>query len=250
MRPTQGALRAAVIAGICAAALPAAGQERFRVSVNAGQQATSTTVTEQQTFQQYLEEGSFRFERGVPGAPFFDGGVTVRVWRGLYAGLAVSMFEDTGAGTVTARVPHPFFFNQQREVTGELSGVTRQEIGRHVMIGWATPLTERLDVLVFGGPSSISTEQTFATSLTLSLDKEAYPFDTLAFPGAVTQTRRESIIGYNAGADLTWRFTDTIGAGFLFRYTGGRKDFEPAGIEPFEVEVGGVHAGGGLRLRF
>jgi hypothetical protein len=227
-------------AACCAVADPAIAQERFRISVNAGQQVTAATVTENDTFQLYLEEGSFTFERAIPKGPFYDASVAVRVWRGLHVGAAVSMFEDTGTGSVTARIPHPFFFNQQRSVTGEIADVTRREIGRHVSVGWAIPVTESLDLLAFGGPSSFSTDQVFVPSLTPSLDKEVYPFETLAFPGAVTEKRRQSIIGYNAGADVTWRFTDTIGAGFLLRYTHGEKDYT----------VGGLHAGGGLRVRF
>ena len=241
---------AVILLALCAISAPVAAQERLRVSINAGLQATRRTVTEDQTFQQYLEQGSFRFEGRVPRAPFFDGAVTVRVWHRLHAGFALSMFEDSGAGRVSARVPHPFFFNQQREVTGDLRGVKRREIGRHVMIGWALDATERIDVLVYAGPSSISTEQTLATTLTLSLENEVYPFDTLAFPGATIQNRREDVLGYNAGADVTWQFTDYLGAGVLLRYTGGGKDFDLTGLEPTEVRVGGLHAGGGLRVRF
>ena len=41
----------------------------------------------------------------------------------------------------------------------------------------------------------------------LSLDKEVFPFDELAFPGVETETLRENVMGYNAGVDMTWRFT-------------------------------------------
>ena len=42
--------------------VPAAAQERFRISANVGQQATTTTVTQEQTFDRYFEQGSFTFE--------------------------------------------------------------------------------------------------------------------------------------------------------------------------------------------
>ncbi len=231
-------------------AAPAAAQERFRISVNAGRQATSTELTEEQTFEQYFEQGSFTFERTTPQDLFWDLGGSVRIWRGLHAGVAVSVFENTGAGQLEARVPHPLQFNRPRTTAADLPGVKRREVGQHIVIGWLIPAAAGIDFLVFGGPSIFTTEQTFVTGLMLSLDKEVFPFDELAFPGAQTEMRREHVTGYNAGVDMTWRFTDNIGVGALLRYAAGKKDFTPTGGAPVEVEVGGLHAGGGLRLAF
>ncbi len=228
----------------------AAAQERFRISISAGHQPTRTSFAEEQTFDQYLEQGSFTFGRTLDKAVFFDGGVAVRLWRRLHAGAAVSIFEDRGAGAVTARVPHPLYFEKPRTVTGEVSDVTRREIGQHISAGWQIPDVDGLDLIVFGGPSIFTTEQLFVTTLTMGLDKEVYPFDSLAFPGTVTEKDRKHVLGYHAGVDMMWRFTNTIGAGALLRYTHGRKDFTPTGGDPVEIEVGGLHVGGGVRLMF
>jgi hypothetical protein len=231
-------------------AAPAAAQDRFRISVNAGQQTTATTVTHEQTFDRFFEQGSFTFERTVPKAPIYDLGLAVRLWRGLHAGAAVSMFEKTGNGTVAARVPHPLQFNRPRTTTGEIAGAKRREVGQHIMFGWNIPAAGGLDFTLFGGPTIFTTEQLFATSLMLSLEKEVFPFDELAFPGAQTETQRENVMGYNAGVDMTWRFIDNVGIGLLVRYSSGKKEFTPTGTPPVEVTVGGLHASGGLRLIF
>jgi hypothetical protein len=49
---------------------------------------------------------------------------------------------------------------------------------------------------------------------------------------------------------MTWRFANHIGVGALFRYAAGKKDFTPTNGTPVEVEVGGLHAGGGIRVAF
>jgi hypothetical protein len=233
-------------------AIPAAAQERFRVSVNAAQQTTTTTVTQEQSFDRYFEQGSFTFEDTVPRALVYDMGVAVRLWRSLHAGLAVSILDKPGSGAVTASVPHPLQFNKPRTTSGDIAGAGRTEIGQHIMFGWAIPAAGGLDFLLFGGPTIFTTEQLLVTSLTLSLDKEVFPFDELAFPGAQTETLRENVMGYHAGVDMTWRFTDKIGVGLLVRYSNGKKEFVPssAGAQPVEVTVGGLHAGGGLRVVF
>ena len=63
----------------------------------AAQQTSTTTVTQEQTFDRYFEQGSFTFERTVPKAVIYDLGIAVRVWRGLHAGAAVSVFETRPA---------------------------------------------------------------------------------------------------------------------------------------------------------
>ena len=85
-------------------------------------------------------------------------------------------------------------------------------------------------------------------SLDVTIEKEVYPLDTLSFPAVTTQTFKDNIKGYNAGADLTWRFSKYIGVGMVIRYSNGKENFTPTGGAPFTVEVGGLHAGGGLRL--
>src|SRR5687768_18598275 len=100
-------------------------QERFRISINAGQQTSTTTLTQDQTFDRYFEQGSFTFERTIPRAIIYDLGATVRIWRGLHAGAAVSLFDNTGPGSVTARVPHPLQFNKPRTSSGDVTNTMR-----------------------------------------------------------------------------------------------------------------------------
>lgn len=244
--------------GVTAVALfcatSASAQDRFRVSINAGQQTSSTTLTQEQTFERYFEQGSFTFERLVPTAVTYDLGVTARLWRGLHAGAAMSMFDDkSGAGTVTARVPHPLQFNKPRTVTGEILNATRREVGQHIMFGWNVETDGGLEFLLFAGPSIFVTDQLVVNSLTLTLDKEVFPFDDVAFPPVESETLRENVMGYNAGVDMTWRVARKIGLGLLVRYSEGKQAFaptRPTGAAPVDVTVGGLQAGGGLRLMF
>jgi hypothetical protein len=251
-----------VLALVCALFRdPVAAQDRLRLSVNAAQQTSTTTVTQEQTFDQYFEQGSYTFDRAVPQGITFDGGALVRVWKRMHAGAALSYFEHTGSGTVTARVPHPLQFNQARTTTGDIAGTTRREIGQHFMFGWnfsTTPAPVRgrpapyrgLDFTLFAGPSIFLTDQLFVTSLMLSLDEEVFPFTELAFPAPQSESLQANVFGYNAGVDMTWRFSRHFGAGLLLRYSHGVKAFEPTGAQAVDVTVGGLHAGGGLRVLF
>jgi hypothetical protein len=234
-------------------ATSASAQERIRISINAGQQTSSTIVKQEQTFERYFEQGSFTFERLVPTAVIYDLGLAVRLWRGLHAGAAVSVFDDkSGAGTVTARVPHPLQFNKPRTVTGEVPNATRREVGQHLMFGWNVKTAGGVEFLLFAGPSIIATDQLVVKNLTLELDQEVFPFDELAFPPVVSEALRENVMGYNVGVDMAWRFARNVGVGLLVRFSEGTQAFTPtpSGATPVDVTVGGLQAGGGLRLTF
>jgi hypothetical protein len=223
-------------------------QPRVRVLVSGALQATRFVFEDNQTFQQYLESGSFKFSRTIPKRPLFDVGAGVRVYRRLHVGMSLSFLNDTGTGSITAEVPHPLFFNQKRTVTADIQNVIRKETGAHFQASWTTPPVNGLEFSFFGGPSIFIAEQTYVTQLALGLDKETYPFDTFAFAGATTATFKDNIPGYNAGVDMTWKFSKHVGAGVLIRYAAGKRTFTPTGGAPITVEVGGLHAGGGFRF--
>jgi hypothetical protein len=57
-------------------------------------------------------------------------------------------------------------------------------------------------------------------------------------------------IGFNVGADLTYRFSNAIGVGAMARYAAAKFDLEPEGGGPLTVNAGGFQIGAGLRFRF
>ncbi len=60
------------------------------------------------------------------------------------------MFDQSGAGTVTARVPHPLQFNKPRTTTGDIADATRREFGQHIMLaGTISRRSGGLDFMLF-----------------------------------------------------------------------------------------------------
>jgi hypothetical protein len=247
MRLHTAALVGAVIAGSAASA---AAQDHVRLMINAGLQASAATLKNAQNFQQYQEQGSLTEERTIPRGGFFDGGVALRVVRSLHVGASFSFFKDNGTGTVTAQVPHPFFFNQLRTTTGA-APANRKETAVHIQAAWTVPTAGGIEFTVFGGPTIFRTEQALATNLNLTLGNEVYPYDSIpTFPGATTQTIKSNVKGYNTGADMTWKLRKNFGLGLLIRYSHGTRNVTPTGGQAVKIETGGLHAGGGLRVIF
>ena len=57
------------------------------------------------------------------------------MWRALAAGVSVTRFKDSRDVPISGTVPHPFFFNRARSITGVTSGA-RQEMAVHVDAMW------------------------------------------------------------------------------------------------------------------
>ena len=164
----------------------------------------------------------------------------------LTAGAALSYFSDSGTGTVSALLPHPFYFNEPRSVTGEVPDVKRKEVAGHIQIGWILPLGG-FELALTAGPSIFRTEQAFVTEVHYSHE---YPYDTAQFRNVSTEPMKGTALGYNVGADLTWRLTSHVGFGGLVRVARANKEFPLSNGDTVSIKSGGVHVGGGLRLLF
>jgi Outer membrane protein beta-barrel domain len=247
--------RALIVGLVCVAialsvAAPAAAQswpERVLVSVNGAFQATTNDVSDHFEFERNLETGSTDVDYPVQGGFIFDAGAGYRFWKNLAAGVSVSYFTRDGAASTTSSVPHPFFFNQPREVTGEATGVKRSETAVHVQVMYLINLGERLRLVVSGGPSFFSVEQDLVTEVTVT---EAYPFDTATFASAQKTLAKGSAPTFNVGADVVWMLNRRFGVGGLVRFSRASVDLDAPGNRTIPVDAGGVYAGGGIRILF
>ena len=159
----------------------------------------------------------------------------------------MSRFSVATPASLSATIPHPFFFNRPRSVSGEAAGLKREELAIHIQAGGVFPIGARFQVMVFGGPSFFQVTQGVVTDLTYS---DSYPYDTASFRSAVTTSEKQNKIGFNAGGDVAFFFTRQIGVGFTAKFAGSNIDLPSAGGGTTPVKAGGMQAGGGLRLRF
>lgn len=245
-------MRLSVIAGAALLALglarPAPAQEwRGFISANGGYQTTAREFVDNVTFTAYAEQGEFDVRYHTPAAPLVDISGGARIWRNLGVGAGVSAFRKANAANVTARVPHPFFFNRRREASGDTGSLTREELAVHVQALWMVPVTDKIDVALFAGPSYFQVQQPFVDSLRY---EETYPYDTTAVTGVNTTVQKKNNVGFNAGVDVSYMLTRMVGIGGMVRYSRATVKFTSADNEELGVEVGGPQAGVGVRVRF
>ena len=143
--------------------------------------------------------------------------------------------------STTSSVPHPFFFNQPREVTGDATGVKRSETAVHVQAMYLVEPGGRLRLVLSGGPSFFTVEQDLVTEVTIT---ETFPFDTAAFASARKSREKGSAAAFNVGADVMWMLNRTLGVGGLVRFSQASVDLDAPANRTISVDAGGVYAGG------
>jgi hypothetical protein len=222
---------------------PAPWTDRAYVNASGWYQAAPTTFTEVVTPIDFVERASIDTSYRIRSAAGFDVGGGVRVWRSLGVGLDVSRFTRAGGGSVTAQIPHPFFFNRPRPVTGDATDLEREETGVHGQVLWMIPLTARWQVGLSGGPSWFTVRQDLVQTVTIT---ESYPYDTATFAGFTSARRTGSRIGFNAGGDIAYMFKPRVGVGLAAGFSRARVPLD----DTVTINAGGAHVGGGIRLRF
>jgi hypothetical protein len=219
---------------------------RFTVWFGAGVQAAMPPLTDRFDFFMHGEDAPIEADYDTKAALLVDGGFAVRVAKSIGVGVSVSRFKGDGSAAVNAQIPNPFEFNKFREVSGTASGLDNTELGYHVQLQFARPLTHRLRLVVSAGPTWFDVKRQLVTSVQVD---ESFPFDTAAFRSAPAAAAKGSGIGFNAGADIAWTFNRSAGVGAIVRYARGQVDVNVA-ARSVTVDVGGLQTTAGLRLSF
>jgi hypothetical protein len=245
---TQRVAWIAIATALLTWASPATAQNsRVFISVNGGSQASSTDFADNVVFTEFLEEGDFDATYGIESGAIFDIGGGVRLPFNLGIGVGVSRFDKSNDASVNARIPHPFFFDRDRSIAGSAASLTRTETAVHLQVRWLAPIPGAVELSVFGGPTYVSVTQGLVTAVEFS---QTYPFDVATFTAAASGTQSESAVGYNVGVDVGFFFSRYVGIGALVRFSRASLDLVSEDNGPISVDTGGLHAGGGLRLRF
>jgi hypothetical protein len=240
-----------VIATFCvlsSAASAAQAQPRFTVALNAAYQATTTDFDDSVNFSYRgdVELASTQTNFPVEGGIVGDGGIGVRFWKSVGAGVAVSYYTSDVAAVTTSSVPHPFFPNRFRTVEGEASGLKREELAVHLQLQYGAQVTEGLHATLFGGPTFFTVNQDLITTVNFN---DQYPYDEATFGNVDKRRVKGDTVGFNVGADFRQKLTDKVGMGLLLRYARGTADLS-IDDRTISVDAGGFQAGFGIRFLF
>jgi hypothetical protein len=221
---------------------------RGLLTVNGLFQPGTHDFTDSREFSSNRETATTTGEYSVDGGGGIDGGAFVRVWRNLGAGASVSSVTRRSDANISARYPHPFFFNQARQADTSVGDLDRAEVAVHLSAAYLLPSTGRFGGVLYAGPSFFSLTQNVVETLAVT---ETYPYDTVTIAPSGSPTElSESAVGFHVGGDVAWYFTNRFGIGAMARYATAKKSVAIGTGKSFDLEAGGLQAGLGLRIRF
>lgn len=218
-------------------------EDRGFFNISGGVQVGSNDFTRDISFPIYDETGTFTESHPVGSGGLFDVSGGARVWENVGVGIGFSRFSDSADVTLPGSVPHPLFFNQLRGTSAQASGLSRTETAVHIQLMYMAVVTSELDVALSVGPSFFSVTQDVVSAV--NVQEGGAPFDAVAGTTTTTTQVDDSAVGFNVGADVTYRFMPNIGAGLFLRYTGASVN-----LPSTSSDAGGFQVGIGLRVRF
>lgn len=221
--------------------------DRGWLHVNGVYQMTKFIFTDTITFTQNVEDGTTVTPYTAGNTPGVDVMGGARLWQYLGVGAGITQATQTGVSTTsTTRVPHPFYFNRHRTVTGPApTDRTDTQINLYGMA--VVPAGRRVRVTLFGGPTFFRVQQDLVTAVTTT---DTYPFNEVTFQSYTKQQHDVSTIGFNVGGDVSVFFSEHLGVGGMARYSIGTLAYTTAAGDPLTTDAGGFHVGGGLRVKF
>jgi hypothetical protein len=230
---------AALIFGTAVAA-HAQGQAQpetdFFAAISAGGQFQDREFNQTTTFTLFDEQGSVNANQTLGSGFLFDLTAGYRLRPRIYVAVGYSFANGSGEGESVASIPNPLFRghpdikNFSASDYGDLNQATHSV---NFMVVWTYPLTTKINLAFFGGPSVVYVKQDFASVSTESAT------------AAIDQVSKTTGKAGNGGVDLTYTLNNRYGVGGFVRYNGGKADFDAV-----DLTFGGVQVGGGIRYRF
>src|SRR5260221_9628557 len=161
-------LMASLVAGTLGAARPPVAQtrawpERIWFRVRGGGQPTASSFPDGFGVPLYQEPEKVSIDYPGKGGALVAASGGYRVWRQLAIGVGLTRSSRRAQAAVDARLPHPFFDNQIRDVRGT-TPATRGEVGAHLLVGWMQPPTVRFRALFTAGPPGRAVTRTRVTA--------------------------------------------------------------------------------------
>ena len=174
-----------------------------------------------------------------------EGTLRVRLAGQLHAELSVDHTRSQPLATVDAEIPHPFYFNQPRTLSGTTS-LDRTDLMVHIAAMALLPFSPRVQATVFGGPTWFQVKPQVIKEIGIT---ETYPYDTVSLSTVTRDRKTVSQWGYHAGADLSYFFSTYVGLQGMVRYSTANASLDNNGLRS-DLKLGGLHAGVGLRVRY
>jgi hypothetical protein len=232
-----------IVVGVASDASAQALQSTDKIfgGLSFGGQTKARTYSTSGSFPLYEETATFESTVGIGAGTLIDVSGGLRIWNNVGAGIGFSRYSDTSNGTFSASIPDPVVFDRPVAASASVPDLKHSESQIHLSVYWLQPVTDKIDVSFYAGPTIFRVKQDLPSGFTVASGTA-----TLA---SVTQTPvKESAVGLHGGVDVRYLILDNAGVGLFLRYAGAKVD-SPL-VTGGQMNVGGFQYGIGVRVRY
>ncbi len=222
-------------------------RSRLVLLLSGGAFPTKLDFSETRTFTEFAEEGSldvnYAYDTGFGG----EAGLRYFFTEHVGAEALFSFLTRNGSAEFSGNFPHPLYLSRPRQASGTVNELSHKENTVHVN-------------LVYGGGEgalgyAVSAGVSFFVKVEPGLIGQpqyshSFPFDSITLTSVPVLSPSKSAVGFNAGGELEYRFSDRVGAAITARYSRATVTFDFDTANSVELEAGGLFVGLGIRVRF
>ena len=221
-------------------------ETRLALFLNGVTESSDFGVTESRSFSIFKETATLDVNYHESSRRSgYEFGALVRILGPVGIVASAELFDSAPSATYRNRLPHPFFYDRLRELSGEQPALSWSERALHVDPVLSLDFGPRLSVDAFSGVSIFFTETEVLDEI---LYEEVFPYDSLVSKGTTFRRMEARPLGYNLGVSTTLRLLGVLGMNFGLRYSRAEVRLDLAEGREIHFEAGGLRFGAGLRI--
>ena len=232
--------------GLAAAPAAAAPPSPFRLFLNGVFEPSGNDFDESRSFTQYAETGTLDAAYSEKTGYGGELGLQYSIKPHLAVAAGVGLTHRDVSAHFDAEIPHPFYFGQFRQASGDLSGFGAKETAVTLDLVY-TASSGRFDFRVFGGGAYFHLAADLIGDLQYT---QTYPYDSVTVTGATTLSTSGDAFGFDVGAGADYRLSPHFALGAQARYARGTASLHATSGETLDVRAGGLQLAVGLRFIF
>ena len=216
--------------------------------INGGYQASTTSFDDSFTFTLYQETGTTETSYPVDAGAIFEGGASVRLWKGLAVGGVISHFSVDSAATVTSvRAASVLPAAPPAGDRASRTGLRREETGVHIQAQYQLPPS---DGCTSSWPAARASSTSSRRSSSTSITRKNSPTTPPTFTGVDSQRgdRNRDRVQCRRGFPVDVQPERSASAA-LVRITKATVDLS-VDNRTIQVDAGGTQIAAGIRIAF
>jgi len=220
------------------------GWKKFsiRLGYNVGFATQSASIS--WTKELYYEQALFGIDYRAKKGNSFNAALGYRFSRSFGVMVGVDIAARNLNANYDASIPHPLYFNSPREAQNSAS-YKITENAAYLDLVLTVPIG-KFGLDFFAGPAYILSSAELISAVQYS---QSYPYTSVTI-SAQNQKFSKNVFGANAGVSLIFNFTPSVGVFIAGQYFSGNVRFKPSEVPGLKLTLGGLKAGGGIKIVF